>query len=122
MADADECSAEERLRRNLIEILDFRRMRQADLAARLGKSQSWVSKRLAGKQSGRGSRFQLSDLDALAVIFGLSPAQLLQPAYGKWDRRSGQDRRSGYERRQRVSPFQEREHPNNHRANKVGAA
>lgn len=100
-------SAEERLRRNLLELMEFRRMKQSELADLLGHSQSWVSKRLAGKESGRGNRFQLRDLDQLSTIFGLSPWELLQPAYGKWDRRSGADRRGGSDRRTRrpLSPF-----------------
>jgi transcriptional regulator with XRE-family HTH domain len=114
MADAAAVaeSAEERLRLNLVELMEFRRMKQSELAERLGRSQSWVSKRLAGKDGG-GNRFQMSDLDALATIFGLSPWELLQPAYGKWDRRSGDERRSGHERRRRaLSPFNQREHQN----------
>jgi hypothetical protein len=101
--DADRSlPAEERLRRNLLELMAFRRMKQAELADLLGKTQSWVSKRL----SEHGNRFQFEDLDALATIFGLSPWELLQPAYGKWDRRSGQERRSGGDRRRRArTPF-----------------
>lgn len=100
VADSLDVGAEEQLRQNLLEILEFRRMKQTDLADRLGRSQSWVSKRLTGKASGRGSRFQLSDLDALSAIFGLSPSELLQPAYGKRDRRSGHERRQRPDRRQ----------------------
>lgn len=109
MPEQDEISAEERLRQNVLELLTFRRMKQTDLAERLGRSQSWVSKRLKGKHEGKGSRFQLSDLDALGRVFGLSPAELLQPAYGKWDRRSGHERRQRADRRQArpLSPFQQ---------------
>jgi transcriptional regulator with XRE-family HTH domain len=100
MADEQEpLPAEQLLRENLEQIRAFRRMSQAALADRLGKSQSWVSKRLAGKLNGKGSRFQFEDLDRLAAIFGLSPAELLQPGYGKRDRRTGRDRRSGFDRR-----------------------
>lgn len=112
MAETDDIDTEERLRLNLVELLIFRRMKQNELAERLGKSQAWVSKRLTGKASGKGSRFQFSDLDALAAVFGLSPAELLQPRYGKWDRRSGRERREGADRRQaRPIPFPQREHP-----------
>lgn len=92
--------AEHQLRLNLIELMEFRRMTQAELAERLGKGQPWLSKRLSGKPWNEGgSRFQLEDLDALADVFGLSPAQLLEPGVGKWDRRCGRDRRTGGERR-----------------------
>lgn len=99
--------AEQLLRQNLLELMEFRRMTQAELAERLGKSQPWLSKRLSGKSwNDGGSRFQFEDLDALAHVFGLSPWELLQPAYGKWDRRRGDDRRSGSERRRRPAiPF-----------------
>jgi transcriptional regulator with XRE-family HTH domain len=119
---AREC-AEDRLRKNLLELMEFRGMTQAELAERLGRSQPWLSKRLSGKPwTDGGSRFQLQDLDALAHIFGLSPAQLLEPGYGKWDRRSGEDRRSGYDRRRRAaSPFGQREYPQRNR-DREGAA
>jgi transcriptional regulator with XRE-family HTH domain len=97
--------AEDQLRRNLLELMEFRRMKQAQLAELLGKSQSWVSRRLSGKSwDAGGSRFQFEDLDALARIFGLSPAELLEPGYGSWDRRAGDERRSGTDRRRRARP------------------
>lgn len=71
-------------------------MTQAQLADRLGETQPWVSKRLTGV-----NRFQLEDLDKLTAIFELSPAELLRPGYGKWDRRNGRDRRTGGDRRHR---------------------
>lgn len=93
--------AEDQLRRNLVALLKARRMRQSELAERMGRSQSWVSRRLSGKEwKDGGSRFQFGDLDRLSHIFGLSPAQLLQPGYGEWDRRSGHERRGGRDRRQ----------------------
>jgi transcriptional regulator with XRE-family HTH domain len=113
--DEQDCApAEHRLRTNVLELMEFRRMTQAELAELLGKSQPWLSKRLSGKPwSEGGSRFQIEDLDALANVFGLSPAQLLEPGHGKWDRRSGRDRRSGFDRRRSVrSPFSPRDHPN----------
>ena len=95
-------AAEDQLRRNLLELMEFRRMTQAELADRMGKSQSWVSRRLSGRDwSEGGSRFQFEDLDVLANIFGLSPAELLLPGYGKWDRRRAGERRCGTDRRQR---------------------
>lgn len=93
-------TAEAQLRLNLIELMDFRRMTQAQLAERLGKSQSWVSKRLSGKAwTEGGSRFQFEDLDALARVFDLPADALLRPGFGKWDRRCGADRRTGGDRR-----------------------
>lgn len=96
-------TAEAQLRLNIIELMDFRRMKQAHLADRLGKSQSWVSKRLSGKAwTAGGSRFQFEDLDALARVFDLPPDALLRPGFGKWDRRRGGDRRMGSDRRRHV--------------------
>ena len=94
-------TAEEWLRRNVLELMQFYRMRQADLAEKIGRSQSWLSRRLSGKPWDEGgSRFQFEDLDRLAMVFGLSPAELLQPKYGKWDRRCAPERRSHTDRRQ----------------------
>lgn len=92
--------AEHQLRLNLLELMEFRKMTQADLAQRLGQTQPWLSKRLSGKAwTEGGSRFQLEDLDALSDVFGLSPSELLQPGHGKWDRRRAGERRIGTERR-----------------------
>lgn len=84
---------------NVREAMRVRRWKQADLAARLGRSQPWLSKRLKGT-----TEFQLSDLDALSTVFGLSPTELVCAGYGKWDRRSGRDRRTGADRRQSRTP------------------
>lgn len=94
-----EIPAEEQLRRNILELMRWRKMNQVRLAKLLGQSQSWLSRRLSEKPD-KGTRFQFSDLDTLSAIFGVSPAQLLQPGYGNWDRRTGGDRRSGVDRRQ----------------------
>lgn len=85
----------ERIQRNIRELMRWRRMTQADLADALGESQPWLSKRLTGT-----TPFQLCDVDAIAAVFELSPAELLREGYGKWDRRAGGDRRTGLERRQ----------------------
>ena len=97
-----EVSAEEWLRRNVLDLMEFYRMKQATLAERIGRSQSWLSRRLSGKSWDQGgSRFQFEDLDALAAVFGLSPAELLEPKYGEWNRRTGHERRSGTDRRRK---------------------
>ena len=102
--------AEEQLRRNVLELMKMWKMNQATLAARLRKSQPWVSRRLKppaepDTEDPTGTRFQFSDLDALGAVFGLSPAELLQPMHGKWDRRSGRERRTGIDRRgSRITP------------------
>lgn len=101
-------TAEEWLRRNVVELMRFYRMRQAELAGKIGRSQSWLSRRLSGKPwTDGGSRFQLADLDALASAFGLSPAELLEPKYGEWDRRTGQDRRIRTDRRHKRPPLRD---------------
>lgn len=95
----EETPTEALLRENIEHLLTQRRIERKDFAKQLGRGVSWLSKRLSGKPSPLGSRFQFSDLDAMARIFELSPADLLQPGLGKWDRRTGKERRSGWERR-----------------------
>lgn len=92
--------AEEQLRQNIKELMRIWGMNQTELAEKLGKTQSWVSRRLnEGGRANGGTRFQFNDLDDLACVFGLSPAELLRPGYGKWDRRGAHDRRTGHDRR-----------------------
>ena len=89
-------TANEWVRANVREAMELRRWSQSELAARLDRSQPWLSKRLTGI-----TEFQLSDLDAIAAVFGLSPSELLQPGYGKWDRRVGERRQRQDRRRTR---------------------
>lgn len=99
--------AEAQLRQNITELMEWRHMNQADLAAKLDRTQPWVSKRMSGK-----TKFTVPDLDALCVVFLLEPHQLLRPGHGKWERRKHRDRRSGHERRgatYEVRPFPERQ-------------
>lgn len=84
------------LRQNIRELMRIRKWTQADLADKLGRSQPWVSKRMAGI-----NKFSEADLDALAAVFEpLSPYELLQPGLGRFDRRITSDRRTGRNRRQ----------------------
>lgn len=92
-------TANDRLRQNLRELMEWRRLTQAELAEALGVSQPWVSKRLSGV-----TPFQIEDLDRLARLFDLTVAQLLQDGYGQWERRSGEDRRVSLERRRARRP------------------
>lgn len=87
-------SAAERLRTRVRDFLDRRRMSQTQLATKMGKTQSWLSRRLTGNQS-----FRIRDLDRLAEIFDITVPELFFDDYGQWDRRSKTDRRKG-ERRQ----------------------
>lgn len=77
---------------------------QTELANRLGKDQSWVSRHLSREPPPKGARFQFRDLDLLAAVFRLSPAELLALRFGKCDRRSSGERRSDTDRR-RARPF-----------------
>ena len=98
--DAPDGLSEQQLRRNVVALMEWRGMTQAELADELGQSQSWVSRRLSGKDwTDGGSRFQFSDLDGLCRVFGLSPWELLQPGHGNWDRRRADERRTGTDRR-----------------------
>ena len=102
-------TANDWVRANVMEAMNARKWTQAELADRLGRSQPWLSKRLTGT-----TPFKIEDLDTIAAVFELSPAELLGHGYGKWDRRSGRERRSGFDRRGAVrprSPFLQRERP-----------
>lgn len=90
--------AEEQLRRNVAELMKYRRMKQGEVAERLGRPQPWLSRRMSADRD-KGTRFQVCDLDALADIFGVSPAQLLCAGNGQWDRRKNGERRCGQDRR-----------------------
>jgi len=87
-------TANDWVRANVKEAMELREWTQAEVAARLGVSQPWLSKRLTGT-----TPFQIEDLDALARIFGLSATEWLCAGYGKWDRRMTTDRRSSPDRR-----------------------
>lgn len=87
-------TASERLVARVRRCMDDRRLSQTKLAALMGKTQSWLSRRLTGDQS-----FRMRDLDRLGEIFDITIPELFFDEYGQWDRRSGSDRRKG-ERRQ----------------------
>lgn len=89
--------ANDQLRINVRELMDLRNWSQADLAERLKRSQPWLSKRLTGT-----TPFHMKDVDEIAHVFGLAPAELLCVGFGKWDRRHQPERRSGVDRRQRA--------------------
>jgi transcriptional regulator with XRE-family HTH domain len=94
--DTDAASANDQVRLSVEALMELHRMTQVELAEQLGQSQPWLSKRLTGV-----TPFHLCDLDAIAGVFGLSPAQLLQSGHGHLDRRrAAQQRRSGLDRRQ----------------------
>lgn len=103
MSDSD-ISSEEQLRRNIEELLAFYGWNQTQFAERLGVDQAWVSRHLSRKPPPHGARFQFWDLDKIATLFGLSPAELLQPKFGRWDRRHTGERRSGQDRRRQSRP------------------
>jgi len=86
--------ASERIVARVRRCMDDRRMSQTKLAGLMGKTQSWLSRRLSGAQS-----FRLRDLDRLADIFEITIPELFFDEYGQWDRRSKTDRRKS-ERRQ----------------------
>lgn len=107
MSTPDGTDSEERLRCNIEELMRLFGWNQTELAIRLQKDQSWVSRHLNRDPPPRGARFQFRDIDRIAAIFGLSPAELLQPRYGKWDRRHADERRSGADRRHARRPTAE---------------
>jgi transcriptional regulator with XRE-family HTH domain len=78
-------------------------MSQTTLAGLMGKTQSWLSRRLNGVQ-----HFRLRDLDRLADIFSLTVPELFFDEYGQWDRRSGSDRRKTERRQQQQHIFDPR--------------
>lgn len=105
--DAAVIDSEERLRCSVEALMDLYGWNQTEFARRLGKDQSWVSRHLSREPPPRGARFQFRDLDLIASVFGLSPAELLEQRHGKWDRRTRGERRDGSDRRKRtlIAPF-----------------
>lgn len=93
--DSPHLTANDQLRANVRALMDIRNWTQAEFAERLQRSQPWLSKRLTGT-----TPFQIEDLDLMAHVFGLSPAEMLCIGYGKWDRRQTPDRRMAPDRRQ----------------------
>lgn len=108
-SEPEPLTANERIIHTVKALMDWRRMTQADLAHLLDRSQPWLSKRLTGT-----TPFQIEDLDALGAVFGLSPAELLQPGHANLDRRTGGDRRSSADRRH-ARPFPHIRLPHEHR-------
>lgn len=91
-------TAAERLRARVRRCMEDRRLSQTALAELMGKTQSWLSRRLKEDAQGR-QNFRMRDLDHLAQIFEITVPELFFDQYGQWDRRSGRDRRHG-DRRQ----------------------
>lgn len=102
--DGQETDSEACLRNNIAALMKFYRWDQTELAMRLGKDQSWVSRHLSAKPPPKGARFQFRDLDLIAGVFGLSPAELLAMKHGNFDRRATGERRSGADRRRDKPP------------------
>jgi len=88
---------EAQLLENIRELMRTYRMKQADFAAKLGRSQPWVSKRMS-RNPDQANKWKVEDLDALERVFQLSPWELLRPGHGRLDRRAAH-RRSGDDRR-----------------------
>ena len=88
--------ADDHRRMKVRRLMDAHGFTQIALAAKLNKSQSWLSRRLSGVQ-----HFKIRDLDTLAVVFGLTVPELFFDDYGQWDRRSKVDRRKCQDRRVR---------------------
>lgn len=87
--------AVERVRRNVEGLMEKQGVTQVQLAERLHKSQSWVSKRVSGR-----TPFKLKDLDDLAHAFAVSPESLLHEfGTGGFERRTGRERRVAADRR-----------------------
>jgi hypothetical protein len=91
-------SSSDVLRRNVLELMEWRKWNQADLASSIDRTQPWLSKRLTGK-----TRFNVDDIERIAGAFLIAPHTLLyEGGIGQWERRCGRDRRAGADRRGRV--------------------
>lgn len=73
---------------------------------RIQMNQSLLSRRLTGVQ-----RFQITDLDRIAVGFGITVPELFFDDYGQWDRRSNTDRRKGERRQARQTIYDPKVEP-----------
>lgn len=82
----------ERVAEELRALLARRKVTPTELGRRLGKSQTWVWRRLEGEVA-----FDLNDLEAIAAVLAVTPADLLPP-----------DVRRGAEPNIRNSPVPER--------------
>lgn len=89
-------TADERLRATVRDRMRLHQLTQAETARALRRTQSWLSKRLSGRQA-----FRLHDLDLLATLFNMTVPELFFDTYGQWDRRTGSDRRKPENRRKR---------------------
>ena len=87
-------AAQAALTRNVKTYLDFTHKSQADLAAKLGISQGYVSLLLSGKRT-----WQMGMLDSLADFFCVTVAALFVEGEHGGERRSGVERRVRGERR-----------------------
>lgn len=85
------------LKQNIDAIREKRGIKtRKDLALRVHKSESWISK--IYREDRRS--FGLDDLNAIAEVLGVEVYHLFQPGFCKrMERRSGTDRRGGQERR-----------------------
>lgn len=90
--------SEAQLCKNIEALLDLYRWTQADFAAKLGRSQPWVSKRMSKKPE-VANKWKVEDLDALAQVFQVTAYDLLRPGQGPLDRRSLHARRTRPDRR-----------------------
>lgn len=92
--------ADELLRRKIRALMEQHRLSQIELAAKIGRSQAWLSRKITGVQN-----FYVRDLDRIATVFGITVPELFFDTYGQWDRRSNTDRRKGERRQRRQTIF-----------------
>lgn len=96
--DGQPMTADEQLRLNVVELMRIWHLKQWELAERMGIPQPLLSRKLSGPDHKGGLRL-MPEIDTLSGVFGLSPSELLQPGYGRLDRRRGVERRQIQDRR-----------------------
>lgn len=96
-----ESKSAQKFRARLRSLMHGKRWNQSETARRLKVIRKvWDQPRLNRVLSGDQPP-TLDDLDDLARVFVIRPAELLVDEFGQVDRRAGGDRRSGVERRQK---------------------
>jgi hypothetical protein len=101
------------LRMNIQELLKARRMKPAELARMLRRTNPWLSRIMNPPENKRERRsMRLPDIERVARVFGLAPHELLTPGIHRFTERRHVERRvtptrrmNGERRRRDVKRF-----------------
>ncbi len=101
-------TAADRLRVRVRRCMKDQRLSQTKLAEQLGRTQSWLSRRLTENPDKR-QNFSIKDLDRMADVLKVTVPELFFDDYGQWDRRkNNSDRRKGERRKSQFAIYDAR--------------